>query len=83
MRVGRIAIDDVGLGIALRKGSTYRVTNVAGVDDALLGNAFMSRFRVRFDYPNEKLALLPRSDDRFKSGRAARQGDAGSPGRDP
>lgn len=58
-RVGGHEIPEVRLAVALRKGSSFRVTNVAGVDGALLGNDFMRRFRVRFDYQNRKVALLP------------------------
>ena len=50
---------NVVLGVALREGSTYRVTHIAGKGEALLGNRFLSRFRVRFDYPNGRVGLLP------------------------
>lgn len=49
----------VVLGVLLREGSSYRVTNIAGADEALLGNLFLSRFRVRFDYRHRTLGLLP------------------------
>nr|MDJ0869545.1 VWA domain-containing protein [Myxococcota bacterium] len=59
VEVGGHAIDGPTLAVALREGSSYRVTNVAGADQALLGNAFLRRFRVRFDYPNRRVGLLP------------------------
>lgn len=60
VRVGSLEIEDVELAVALHEGSSYRATNIAGPDEALLGNAFLRRFRVQFDYPHRKLALLPR-----------------------
>ncbi|MEE9608802.1 MAG: aspartyl protease family protein [Myxococcota bacterium] len=60
-RVGDFDLQDVSLEVALRKGSSYRITNVAGPDQALLGNAFLRRFRVRFDYPHRRVGLLPRA----------------------
>ena len=61
-RIGDHDLGYVELEIALREGSTYRTTNLAGVDEALLGNAFLERFRVRIDYPHRRVGLLPRSD---------------------
>jgi hypothetical protein len=61
-RVGDHELDALDLGISLREGSSYRSTNVAGPDQALLGNAFLRRFRVRIDYPHRRVALLPRPD---------------------
>ena len=59
VRLGEHIERHVTLGVALREGAVYRVTNVAGRDEALLGNRFLSRFRVRFDYPHQRVALLP------------------------
>lgn len=61
--LGGYLLRDVGLGIAMRSGSEYRATNLAGPDEALLGSAFLRRFRVRFDYPSGWLALLPVPQD--------------------
>ncbi len=60
-RVGPLELRDLELAIALREGSRYRRTNLAGPDGALLGNAFLRRFRVRFDYARRRIGLLPRS----------------------
>jgi hypothetical protein len=62
VRVGDLDLGDLDLRISLREGSSYRATNVAGPDQALLGNAFLRRFRVRIDYPHRRVALLPRPD---------------------
>jgi predicted aspartyl protease len=62
VRVGALDIDALDLRISSRGGSSYRTTNVAGPDQALLGNAFLRRFRVRIDYPHRRVALLPRPD---------------------
>lgn len=59
VRVGGRAVPNVSLVVTLREGSTFRTTNLAGADEALLGNTFLSRFRVRFDYPNGRVGLLP------------------------
>ncbi len=59
VRLGERVERNVVLGVALREDSTYRVTNIAGQGEALLGNRFLSRFRVRFDYPNGRVGLLP------------------------
>ncbi len=59
VRIGPRRERHVVLGVVQREGSTYRVTNLAGRDDALLGNRFLSRFRVRFDYVHQTLGLLP------------------------
>jgi predicted aspartyl protease len=66
VRIGSHVVQDVELLIALQSGSSYRITNIAGPDEALLGTAFLERFRVRFDYPARKVAFLP----------VARSGDA-------
>jgi hypothetical protein len=57
--LGELELEDVGLEVAVRAGSSWRVTHFVGPDEAFLGNAFMSRFRVRFDYPHQRVALLP------------------------
>ena len=59
VRVGGRAVPNVTLNVTLAGGSSFRTTNLAGPDQALLGNSFLSRFRVRFDYPNGRVALLP------------------------
>jgi predicted aspartyl protease len=59
VRLGGHEVENLVLNVNTREGSTYRTTNIAGPDQAFLGNSFLSRFRVRFDYPNGKIALLP------------------------
>lgn len=60
---GELRVESVQLEVAIHEGSSWRVTHFAGPDEALLGNAFMSRFRVRFDYPHRKVGLLPRPEE--------------------
>jgi predicted aspartyl protease len=71
-KVGRFDVIDPTLWIAMREGSSYRTTNLAGADQAYLGNEFLRRFRVRFDYPHRKLSLLPRSPGSIGAEAAAR-----------
>jgi predicted aspartyl protease len=70
--VGGFDVDDPTVWIAIREGSSYRTTNLAGPDQAFLGNEFLSRFRVRFDYPHRKVSLLPRPPESTAAGNAAR-----------
>ena len=60
VRLGPRLERHVVLGVSLREGSTYRITNLAGPDEAILGNRFLSRHRVRFDYTHSRVGLLPR-----------------------
>jgi Mg-chelatase subunit ChlD/predicted aspartyl protease len=65
VRLGERVERNVVLGVALRGGSSYRVTNIGGQGEALLGNRFLSRFRVRFDYPNGRVGLLPQVEPKL------------------
>jgi predicted aspartyl protease len=69
--VGSFDVIDPTLSIAIQEGSSYRTTNLAGADQAILGNEFMRRFRVRFDYPHRKLSLLPRPPESIAAEAAA------------
>ena len=60
VRVGGHDVENVTVSVNLREGSTYRTTDIAGPDQAYVGNSFLSRFRVRLGYPNGKVGLLPR-----------------------
>lgn len=71
VRIGSHQLSDVGLLVTLRDGSAWRHTNQAGADAAVLGNAFLSRFHVRIDYPNERMSLTPVPAD-GEEGAAAR-----------
>lgn len=57
--IGGRRVRNVVLAVALREGSAFRITNLAGQDEALLGNRFLSRFRVRIDYAHSTVGLLP------------------------
>jgi predicted aspartyl protease len=59
VRIGPRLEQNVILNVTLREGSTFRVTNLLGPDEALVGNRFLSRFRVRFDFAHGRLGLLP------------------------
>lgn len=80
VRVGGLEVSGVDLAIVTGEGSSYRITNLAGQDAALLGNAFLRRFRVRFDYPHRKLALFPRPDAGPSEPEAAPTTEASAPG---
>lgn len=77
--VGDFDVIDPTLWIAIREKASYRTTTLAGPDQAILGNEFMRRFRVRFDYPHRQVALLPRLPESLAAEATARALPEGAP----
>jgi hypothetical protein len=59
VKLGHLTLADVEIDIGLREESGVRIERMGLKDEALLGQAVLRDFVVRFDYPRKKLGLTP------------------------